>query len=124
VWRRRDPENPADEPGAFLDAQQAETTARRRTVLIESPAAVDNRQLDGIRCLRQRHADISDPGVIGDVSQSFLHDAIQAHGDLARKRRLLSIRTEADVEPILPREIGTVRTQRLDEPNVFERRGM
>ena len=124
VARRRDVENPADEPDAFLDAQQAETTARRRTVLIESTAAVDNRQLDEIRCLRQRHAGILNPGVSGDISESFLHDAIQAQGDIARKRRERSIRTEVDLEPILPSEIGAVRTQRRDEPDVFERCGM
>ena len=124
VGRRRELENPADEPDAFLDAQQAETTTRRRTVLIESMAAVDNCQLDEMRCLRERHAGISDPGVIGEVSQSLLHDAIQAHGQIARKRRERSIRAEADVEPILPSEIGAVRTQRRDEPDVFERTGM
>ena len=96
----------------------------RRDVLIESTAAVDNCQLDEIRRLRQRHAGVPDAGVIGEVSQSFLHDAIQAYGEIARKRRERSIRAEADVEPILPSEIGAVRTQRGDQPDVFERCGM
>src|SRR4030095_4294779 len=103
------------EPGALFDAQQAETTARLRTVLSESTAAVDNCQLDEIRCLRQRHAGISDPGVICDVSQSLLHDAIQAEGDIPRKRRERYSCAEADVEAMLPREIGAMRAQRRDE---------
>jgi hypothetical protein len=62
--------------------------------------------------------------VIGEVSQSFLHDPIQAHGEIARKRRERSIRAEADVEPILPSEIGAVGTQCRDESDVFECCGM
>ena len=83
---------PADQPGAFLDAQQAETAAGRPTVRIEATAAVDNGQLDELRRLRQRHAGVSHTGVIGDVSQSFLHDPIQAHGDVTGQGRERFIR--------------------------------
>ena len=108
VARRRDPHSPADDPGAFLDAEQPETAAGRHYVWIKSSTAVDNCHLDNLRRLRQRHAGVSRTGVFGDVPQSFLQNPVQADGDVAGQRRQRFISAEADVQAMLPLEIDAL----------------
>ena len=123
-------------PG-FESTENSPRTRRTRSPMLESPSPsrahlrrgeADAPILDGQDEFRarphERHLASLGPGMLDDISQGFLGNAVDTESHVLRQRADEIVRAIIDRDRLPSRNAGTLGAQGVDQPQVVEDRGV